>query len=88
MEQHIFYTLIDFRNCHKKDVAIFDVNEVNLQQKPFGFIEQKCVLEYCKEGQIRKYFKITFVFDIKNCSVYLFRTLHLLPLVVSFAYIS
>ena len=40
MEQLIFYILIDNRGCHRKDIAMCNEAELNLQQK-FGSIERK-----------------------------------------------
>jgi hypothetical protein len=35
MEQHVFNILIDCRGHHRKGVAMYNVAEVNLQQKPW-----------------------------------------------------
>jgi hypothetical protein len=53
MEQHIFYTFIDYRGHHRKGVAIFNADNVDFEPKPW-FQQKKVCFRTLQRGPNNK----------------------------------
>jgi hypothetical protein len=59
-----FCILIDYRGCHRKGVAIYNANKVNLQQKTFISLNKNCIFDRYREVQVRKSLLINIIFAV------------------------